>query len=268
MQNDYPLYEIIDGISNQDYHRHKAISSTQCKHLLKSAWEFDYKRKHPKAPSTAMKFGSLVHQLVLEPESFEQNYFVADKPKRNTKEGKAMYARLDQERGKREWISLDDFLKAEDIRHNLKQSGLVQSLLSGGKAEQSVFWGDSETDILCRAKADYINVESNIIVDLKTTSSLASELSFKSEIYKYNYHLSAAFYQDGFNETTGQTLDFIIIAVETFAPHNYAVYTLNNVLLAQGRALYREALGVYFDANMQGNFAIPYNNGNLVEMAA
>ena len=120
MQQDYPLYEIIDGISSKDYHVYPAISSTQCKHLLKSAWEFDYKRKHPKAPSAAMQFGSLVHQLVLEPEQFEQNYFVAEKPKRNTKEGKAMYARLDQERGKREWISLDDFLKAQEIKNTLK----------------------------------------------------------------------------------------------------------------------------------------------------
>ena len=58
-------------------------ATTQCKHLLKSAWEFDYKRKHPKAPSAAMQFGSLVHQLVLEPEQFEQNYDVvanADDP--------------------------------------------------------------------------------------------------------------------------------------------------------------------------------------------
>lgn len=41
MQQNYPLYEIIDGISNKDYHAHSAIGSTQCKHLLKSAWEFD-----------------------------------------------------------------------------------------------------------------------------------------------------------------------------------------------------------------------------------
>ena len=268
MQKDYPLHTVIDGISNKDYHAHPAISSSQCKHLLKSAWEYDYRRKHPKTATAAMQFGSLVHQLVLEPETFDQHYFVAEKPKRNTKEGKAMYARLDQERGHREWIALDDFLKAEDIRNTLKQSELVRSLVQGGKAEQSVFWGDSETDILCRAKADYVNIDNNILVDLKTTSSLASEHVFKAEIYKYNYHLSAAFYQDGFNETTGKVLDFIVIAVETNAPHNFAVYKLSDALLAQGKALYREALQVYFEAKRAGNFAVPYNNGNLIELAA
>jgi len=268
MQQDYPLYEIINGISNQDYHRHKAISSTQCKHLLKSAWEFDYKRKHPKAPSAAMQFGSLVHQLVLEPEKFEQNYFVAEKPKRNTKAGKAMYTILDQERGHHEWISLDDFLKAQEIKNTLKQSELVSSLIQGGKAEQSVFWHDDETGVLCRAKADYINLEHNVLLDLKTTSSLASENSFKHEVYKYHYHLSGAFYQDGFRKTTGQACDFILIVVETNPPHNFAVYKLSDALLEQGKALYREALQVYIDAISAGNFAIPYNNGNLVEMAA
>ena len=77
MQNDYPLNTVIDGISNQDYHNHAAIGSSQCKNLLKSPWHFEYNRKHPKPPTAAMQFGSLVHQLVLEPEIFEQNYFVA-----------------------------------------------------------------------------------------------------------------------------------------------------------------------------------------------
>ena len=195
MNNKYPLNTVIDGISNTDYHSHHAISSSQCKQLIKSPWLFEYNRKHPKPQMAAMAFGSMVHHLVLEPGTFDKYYFVSEKPKKNTKEGKAAYARLDQERGSRVWITPEDFLKAEDMRHNLKQSDLVRSLLSGGKAEQSVFWGDSETDILCRAKADYINVDSNIIVDLKTTSSLASESSFKSEIYKYNRY-SAPLFRD------------------------------------------------------------------------
>ena len=52
---------------------------------------------------------------MLEPQKFEQNYFVAEKPKKTTKEGKAMYAKLDAERGRRIWVTTDDFLKAEDI---------------------------------------------------------------------------------------------------------------------------------------------------------
>ena len=268
MQNDYPLNTVIDGISNQDYHNHAAIGSSQCKNLLKSPWHFEYNRKHPKPPTAAMQFGSLVHQLVLEPQKFEQNYFVAEKPKKTTKEGKAMYAKLDAERGRRIWVTTDDFLKAEDMRHNLSQNDLVKVLLQGGRAEQAVFWVDNDTGILCKAKADYLNVEKGLIIDLKTTANIASEICFRRTTAQFQYHLSAALYQDGFQQATGQRLDFFIVAIESFAPHNYAIYKLSDELLAQGRSLYTEALIIYQAADNVGDFAVPYYQGRLVELVA
>ena len=83
--------------------------NVNCKDLLKSPWLYDYNKNNPKPQTLAMAFGSMVHHLILEPESFEQHYFVADKPKKNTKEGKAAYNRLDQERGQREWGTRDEF---------------------------------------------------------------------------------------------------------------------------------------------------------------
>jgi len=77
MHNNYPLYTVIDGVSNEDYHSHSAISSTNCKDLLKSTWLYDYNKNNPKPQTAAMAFGSLVHHLILEPETFDQYYFVA-----------------------------------------------------------------------------------------------------------------------------------------------------------------------------------------------
>jgi len=63
---------------------------------------------------------------------------VADKPKKNTKEGKAAYHRLDQEKGQRVWVTQEEFLQAQEMRFNLSKNELVQALLTGGQAEQSV----------------------------------------------------------------------------------------------------------------------------------
>lgn len=264
----YSLNAICDGIDNNDYHQHTAIGSTNCKDVLKSTWLFEHNKNNPKAQTAAMAFGSLVHHLILEPEMFDQHYFVADKPKKNTKEGKAAYSRLDAERGQKTWVTQDDFLQAQDMRHNINQNDFIQAILTGGKSEQAVFWRDSGTGVLCKAKADYLNLDKGLIVDLKTTSSLASEMCFKHTIQKYQYQLSAAFYQDGFKQATGKALDFFILAVETFAPFNYGIYKLSDNLLQQGRALYGEALRIYKDAEQTGNFAVPYHHGQLIELAA
>lgn len=42
--------------------------------LLKSSWLYDYNKNNSKPQTAAMAFGSLVHHLILEPESFEQYY--------------------------------------------------------------------------------------------------------------------------------------------------------------------------------------------------
>ena len=264
----YSLNAICDGINNNDYHRHQAISSTNCKDLLKSPWLYDYNKKNPKEQTAAMAFGSLAHHLILEPETFDQHYFVADKPKRNTNAGKAAYERLDQERGNRAWVTQAEFLEAEEMRYNVSKNDLAQAILTGGKAEQAVFWRDAETDVLCKAKADYLNVDKGIIVDLKTTSSLASEMCFKQTVKKYHYQLSAAFYQTGFTAAIGKVLDFFIIALKSFAPFNYAIYKVGEDLLQAVRSLYQEALRTYQAAHESGQFNVPYYHGQLIELAA
>ena len=81
------LNTVCDGINNSDYHKYTD--------LLKSPWLYDYNKNNPKPQTAAMAFGSLVHYLILEPKNFEQYYFVADQPKKNTRDGKAAYHRLD-----------------------------------------------------------------------------------------------------------------------------------------------------------------------------
>jgi len=106
------------------------------------------------------------------------------------------------------------------------------------------------------------------VPNLKTTSDLASELCFKWTLNKYQYHLSAAFYQQGFKLALGEKCDFFFIVIETFKPHNYAIYKIGDDLLERGYHLCREALRVYKQAESRGSFELPYNNGNLLELVA
>ena len=263
----YPLNEILPNLSNEDYHASAPISSSNCKNLLISAWQYQYKQENPIGPSAAMKFGSMFHSLVLEPKTFDDLYTVADIPKRNTKQGKADYNEPMLAVGEKELISTDDFCQAQEMRHNLAKNGLVRALLNNGFAEQSVFWVDDQTKSNCKACADYINVEQSYIVDLKTTSSLANDINFNFTTRKYHYDLSASFYVDGFKQAIEHDLDFYFIVIETNPPFNFGIYKLSSGLIERGRAKYRQALDVFVRAKERGVFNEPYNGGNLIELA-
>jgi exodeoxyribonuclease VIII len=264
----YPHNTIIKEIANDDYHAHKAISSSNCKDLLKSPWLYWYKKRNPSQQTAPMALGSMIHHLILEPETFDAHYMVAEIPKRTTKAGKAEYQELLEQANGRKLVALDNFLNAQEMRHNLGKNPVVCSLLSSGAAEQATFWQDEHTGVECKAKADFLNLEKGLIIDLKTTSDLASELCFKWTLNKYQYHLSAAFYQQGFKQALGKKCDFFFIVIETFKPHNYAIYKIGDDLLERGNHLCREALRVYKHAESRGSFEQPYHGGNLLELVA
>ena len=264
----YELNKIIDGIPNCVYHRHSSLSSSNLKDLLKSPWSYWHNKQNPRESTPAMQFGSLVHTLILEPNNFSNEYMVADKPERRSKAGKAKYAELLEEAGKRIWVSTEDFLKAQDMIFPVSQNLIVKSLLSGGKAESSVFWQDAETGVQCKAKADFLNIERGYIVDVKTTVSLASEKPFLWTVSKYAYDLSASFYKKGFELATGKELDFYFVVIEKEPPFNFATYKISDELLRRGEAQYKQALNVYADALDRGKFDVPYNNGQLMELQA
>ena len=253
-------------ISNNDYHAHKALSSSNLKDLLISAWSFAYNKKFPKQFTQAMQLGTLAHSLILEPEKIEEEFFVAEKPKRTSKAGKEEYNRLLIEANNRIWISPSEFSECEAMIAPVLKNKLATTLLSGGNAEVSTFW--AQDNIHCKARADYINFNHNYIVDVKTTASLANEQSFLKTIEKYNYDLSASFYCDGFKNSTGKEFDFFFIVIEKQAPYNYGIYKLSDNLLHKGRLKYLQALENYKQAKLLDNFESPYNDGQLIELVA
>ena len=65
----YPTNTILSGISNDAYHAHSAISSSNCKDLLISPWLYKAKCDTQSTPTAAMEFGTMFHTMV----SFRQS---------------------------------------------------------------------------------------------------------------------------------------------------------------------------------------------------
>ena len=90
--------------------------------------------------------------VILEPEKIEEEFFVADKPKRTSKAGKEEYNRLLIEANNRIWISPSEFSECEAMIAPVLQNKLATTLLSGGNAEVSTFW--TQDTIQCKSRAD------------------------------------------------------------------------------------------------------------------
>lgn len=238
--------QIIDGLSNADYHAHPAISKSGLDKIAKSPAHYKASRETKHEDSDALVFGSAFHDYILLPDTFQTDYTVLQ-PEFNgrTKEGKAILESIRQSGQtilKAEWLTAIEGMAAAIAAHP-KASVLLQ----GGKAEQSIFWTDGDSGIDCRCRPDYLH-PGGIIVDLKSTTDASPE-EFARSVAKHRYHVQDAFYSEGYYQATGQwPRGFVFIAVEKTAPYAVACYSLNDDAKAYGRELFRRNLKTLLEA--------------------
>jgi len=224
-------------ISSADYHANGALGSTMLKDALRSGHHYWMKWENPDAPEPEEKpyfrRGEIIHCAVLEPGRFYDTYKVCGP--RNTKAGKEEERAIKAEG--LEPITQSEWVQAISVVAAIQENADARRLLQEGKAEQSFFWNDLETDLRCKCRPDWHDGAS-VIVDLKTTSSLASPSEFARTVANFKYHLSAAHYLEGVKGAER----FIFLVVETEYPYNVATYELDDDSLAEGLKLQQKAL--------------------------
>jgi exodeoxyribonuclease VIII len=125
-----------------------------------------------------------------------------------------------------------------------------------GKAEQSVYWVDEVTGVLCRCRPDKW-LDTGYIADLKTTEDASPE-AFGKSIATYAYDVQDAFYTDGCAAAGRPIRGFLFVAVEKTAcvvdgvAMGVAVYRLDDVSRDIGRAKYRADLATYAECKRTG----------------
>ena len=190
--------EYIKGFTpvkvDRDYYSlEEFISYSGLKNLKKSPAHYrQYKDEPLDVETDAMAFGSAYHTFILEPEKFEQNYYVFDddaiyqvligegfKSPRSTKQYKEWAESEMRLIGDRKTIEKSDFQKIKDMKDKLMSHYYCRALLSGGEAEYSITGTlqTSEGDINLKARPDYVKANKHFIIDLKTTFD-ASEDGF------------------------------------------------------------------------------------------
>ena len=244
------------------YHAEKAIGHSGIVKMLKSPAHLREYLDHPHQPTPAMAFGTAVHTYVLEQDRFAEEFVVAEKFDRRTKEGKEAAARFEEANQGKIVITSEEMATLTLVQRAVFAHQGAARLLSVGDAELSAFWTNADTGLNCKCRPDWFNGEA--IVDLKTCVD-ASSSGFSKSIANFGYDIQAAYYVDGIKAVTGMELPFLFVAVEKDAPHAVAVYRADPDVIEIGRKKYRAALQLLKWCQASGNWPA-YQPGGEIEL--
>ena len=236
---------IYSGVKNHDYHRDEALGSTSLKTLAtKTPAHYKHNQEHPKS-SDAFNLGSAAHSLILEEDTTA--FVVVDAANWLTKDAKA--AKAEALAGGLVPLLTKEFEQVKAMRDSVMAHDIARQLLTGHKAEQSVFWDEDGLMLKCRPDA----WQPGLLVDLKTTVN-ADPNEFGKTAHNFGYHQSAAHYIDGVKAATGEDLPFHFVLVEKTEPHLVSVVELDWEAIDYGRALNDRAKRIYRECLKSGEW--------------
>jgi len=218
---------IVSEANSTPYFMQRGANWSTLKHLRESALHYRYRRDNPQKATPAMALGRVTHTLVFEPQKFADEYVIWTEGDRR---GKAWQEFKDANDGKT-IFKANEIDLAIEIAEAVKRHPLVQPYLVDGIFEQPVYWTCSDTDMLCKAKPDWLQPDRRVLVDMKTTQSVSAR-RFGAQAARLGYHCQLAHYASGVRHALGwQPAKVVIIAVESEAPYDVAVFEVDRETL-------------------------------------
>lgn len=237
----------FEEISNAEYRAREGLSSSDIKRMMKSmaTWKFYKDNPEENDDTPSLKFGRAYHKFCLEPYDFDNEFVVAPKVDRRTKEGKEEYAKFLVAAGDKEVIDEEIYDQLTEMRDVLYATPLVKELING-EHEKSFFWKDEKTGIPCKTRPDSFGEFKGtpIIVDLKTTSDAETDAFMRSAI-RFNYDIQAAHYTEGLKQIYGKDFLFVFIAQEMKKPYLVNVLQADDYFMKNGREVRDSMLETY-----------------------
>jgi len=248
--------------TNSEYHGKgkEVISASGLKMIYKKSVAH-YLDSKGITETDSMRLGTAVHARILEPELFDEEIAVLPDLNLRTKDGRLERDQFVERNKEKTVIRKDDMHTVEAIYQNYKHHHLAPDLVQGN-IEYSHYGVHEGIEIRCRP--DVYNPTTKIIADVKTCQD-NSPRAFKSDVYKYAYHLQAVFYCGALQEITGEyynPLDFRFIAVETNPPYSCEVYALDEREIEAGYNALRKAWSEWKMYKETG-IALGYQTENL-----
>jgi hypothetical protein len=258
---------VFSDMPAADYFAAEGVNNSLLKDMAKSpahAFALHLAPDRPVREQTPSMFtGTLAHCAQLEPDAMAARYVVVpdDAPRRPTAaQWKAKKPSPDSIAAMDWWADFNtcaeglQIVTAEQYTATKGQLAAIQrspelaALFGRGAGEQSVFWRDPITGLICKCRPDWVHPLDDgrdILVDLKSTADASPE-GFSRTVWNFGYHRAAAWYSKGWAAATGRDVAaFVFGAVTSAYPFLAAPYMLDEDTLRQGADESRRLLDRY-----------------------
>lgn len=259
--------------TNAEYHSAPGISKSKLDLIARSPAHYwaaylDPDRATPE-PTPALILGSAVHSAILEPDQFGSEYVCppedapkrptavqinAKKPSQETLEAIDFWRMFEATNEGKTLLTRDQYTTAIAMCNAVHRHPVASRLLTGGRAEQSVYAIDPETGALVKCRLDYFLDGAGMIVDLKTTED-ASPSGFGRSAANFRYHVQTAWYQDVMRAAFGDAPPYwVFVAVEKSPPYAVGVYHVDAATADLGRRMARRDLHKLLECERLGQW--------------
>ena len=157
------------NMSNEAYHAHLALGTSNLKQILKNPYAFAAGLKQEQ--TQAMVIGSAVHKLVLEAADFHKEFAIMPEVNLRTNEGKNLKAMFEMDNVGKTVISQKDYNLAVNCASAVRKE--ARDFLINGVAEQAVFADLNGVAVKC--KPDYYIESLGLVIDLKVVQDASPD---------------------------------------------------------------------------------------------
>lgn len=218
--------EIIEKLRDDEHYYgdfgKQFLSNSDISALLTNPLDF----KKPSKPSPAFLVGGYFHTCILEPDKLKK-YKVINASTRNTK----VYKEIS---GGELCLLQHEVDQIEVMRDKMLNNEIISKLITGNVEYEVPGIVEIENNFW-KGKADIVNHDEKLIIDLKTTNDIQS---FRYSAKRYNYDSQAYIYNKLFN------YDFLFIVVDKNT-HQLGLFDVSDKFYQTGLDKVQKATDVY-----------------------
>ena len=224
-------------MTREEYDAIEAVNWTTAKEAAKSPLHYRERVEHPLEDTTRLAIGRAGHTAVLEPDRFALDYAVFRGERRA---GKAWEEFRGAHPENITILRVDEYEQCLAMRDAVRNHPVAGPIFRRGTAEHVLTWTDATTGLPCKGRIDFL-ADGPVLVDLKTTKSVSAR-EFAATAARMLYHAQLAFYRQGLAANGVCAVPTKIVAVEVDAPHDVAVFALDDDTLWAGEEVVREVM--------------------------
>lgn len=236
---------IIMGLA--EYHAHPAIGKSTLDLIARDPYLVEWSRAAPvdTSKTEALNLGDAVHAALLEPDRYAKTYAVAPELNLRTNDGKAALKAFEEANQGKTILSAEDDQQIRNMVESIMAHPQARELIEAeGLVERSYFWTDGPTGIECKCRPDKFIPERGLLIDVKTTPSIAK---FTYSVEDFRYYVQDPWYCDGLKKF-GHAAQMAFLVVQKSAElgrYPVQVFTLPEDVILFGRQTYRRDLDRY-----------------------